>query len=93
MPTLNLNDTFISLIRTYVPIVVASVIAYFATVDIEIQNETLETVLMPLAIGGYYGVARILIKVHPVFGWLLGYPKNPQYQPPAEAAVDEPQAA
>ena len=66
------NDSITRLIRTYVPILIGTLITQFPFLD-GVFNET---VLVALAIAAYYALASLLEKVHPWFGYLLGVPKT-----------------
>jgi hypothetical protein len=84
-----LAPSLIALIRTFVPAVVGTVIAFFVGRGIEIDpatQETLTTGVVSLSIAVYYGAITALErKVDPRFGWLLGFAKAPAYV----NAVDE----
>ena len=80
-----LKDSIIALIRTAVPALVGWVIARLAAYGLELDAETqaqLIAVCLLLATTGYYALVTFLErKVHPGFGWLLGYAKAPSYVP------------
>ena len=78
-----MNDTIVSFIRTYTPVVVGAVLSYLARHGFEIQVNPVAASAFVIAV--YYALARFLEKRWPVFGWLLGTPKEPAYQgtPPA----------
>lgn len=82
-----LNDTLIRFIRTYVPVAVGGFIAWLSMyVDlVGVDKDGATTIAVGIVIGLYYLVASILVKVHPIFGWLLGNPKTPVYTPPKNA--------
>jgi hypothetical protein len=70
-----------SIVRTIVPIVVGSVIAWLVRLGITLDKE-FETLLTALLTGGltaiYYVAVRLLeTYVTPKFGWLLGFAKAP----------------
>jgi len=79
-----MNDFFTSLIRSYVPLIVSSVGAFFAARGAKLDDQAiagLTAVLSGLFYAIYYGLVRLFEKyVSPKFGWLLGYPKAPSYQ-------------
>lgn len=79
-----LKDLLLSTIRTVVPTVVAFLVAFFADFGIEIDKSALGTVLAGLFVGAYYVLARLLEKVHPWFGVLLGATTQPTYQSPRQ---------
>jgi hypothetical protein len=73
-----LNDTVVSFIRTSVPVLVGTVVAFLANrgFDIEInQNAVVAAVIIV-----YYALARFLEKKWPFLGFLLGVPKEPAYE-------------
>lgn len=76
-----MNDTIVSLIRTYVPIVVGAVIAWICRKlgIVEPDTTALATAFTVVVIALYYGLARLLEKRWPSFGVLLGVPKEPNY--------------
>lgn len=84
-----LNDTVVSLIRTWVPVGLGAVLAFLANKGFDIEIN--QSVVVALVIAIYYGLARALEKVHPLFGWLLGAPSEPAYEgtPPAGPAPSE----
>ena len=67
-----MNDFVTSLIRTVAPLVAARLVAYGFEID--------EPTLILLLSAGWYGAARALERVHPRFGWLIGYPSEPAYR-------------
>lgn len=78
-----MSDFAISLIRTYVPIVVGAVVAWLVARGIAIPSEAIVgTVAFLTAIlqGFYYFVARLLEQRYPQFGWLLGQAKQLKYE-------------
>jgi uncharacterized membrane protein (DUF441 family) len=79
-----MNDTLVSLIRTWTPVVVGAVIAFFANRGFDIDIN--QNVVVAGAIAVYYALARALEKRWPVFGVLLGVPKEPAYRgtPPVQ---------
>jgi hypothetical protein len=71
------NDTIVSLIRTWVPVVVGTVIAYLANKGFNIDVNQNAVVAATIAV--YYALARFLEKRWPFLGFLLGVPKEPAY--------------
>jgi hypothetical protein len=73
-----MNDTIVSLIRTWVPVAVGTVIAFLANrgFDIELNQNAVVAIVIAL----YYALARAAEKQWPALGWLLGVPKEPAYQ-------------
>ncbi len=74
-----LNDTVVSIIRTFVPAAVGAVITFLAANGIDVDAEAFEAVLFPVVTGVYYIAARALAEAFPAAGWLLGYPAAPSY--------------
>lgn len=88
-----LSDAMIGLIRTFVPTVIGTAIAWLTTqgvfLDTAVQ-EQLSAAFVGLCVALYYGVVTLLErKVNPAFGWLLGYAKAPVYPPKPGQPVDE----
>ncbi len=77
---MNLSDTIVSNIRTYVPIGVGMAATWAAKeLGAEIDTEAAAGVAVGLATGAYYTAARLLEKRWPKAGWLLGRPGAPTY--------------
>lgn len=81
-----MNDYALSLIRTWVPIAVGSVLSWLAVkygiaVPESISNEVTVGLTAAL-IAGYYALVRGLEKRWPAFGKLLGAAKKPVYVAP-----------
>jgi hypothetical protein len=81
---MKLNDTFIGLIRTWVPIGVGAFIAWLATNGLELDKET-QAAAIVASTGAiqaiYYTIVRLLENKIPAVGWLLGSAKTPTYTP------------
>jgi hypothetical protein len=79
------HDALIALIRTFVPSAVGTVVAWAAARGIAVDAETsaaLAAALVAVCTSVYYaGVTYLERKVNPAFGWLLGAPKAPSYEP------------
>lgn len=78
-----MRDLFDSVVRTFVPIIVGSVVAFLVARGV-VLDEAFESALTvfvgSLFSGGYYLVARVLeVYVSPRFGWLLGLMREPSY--------------
>ena len=85
-----MNDKIISFIRTYVPILVGSLLSILARWGLDVDSGTalaLSTAITGLFIAGYYTVARLLEARYPKLGVLLGVPKAPAYGQPANPAT------
>ena len=77
-----MNDLFISLVRTVVPLIVGSIASFFATkgVDLDVQTlAALSTFLAGLFSASYYLIVRLLEERFPKVGYLLGVKKTPNY--------------
>lgn len=77
-----MHDLIVSVIRTWVPILMGSIFTYAATAGIEIDDVTrvnLIAGLTGLVSALYYFVARLLENKWPAFGLLLGIRKTPKY--------------
>lgn len=84
-----MNNFVTSQIRTYVPIVVGALIAWLATIGLNLDLETTSglTIFLTGALqAAYYFIARVLEKKWPQVGTvLLGSSKQPVYKPAPEA--------
>ena len=77
-----MSDLITSFVRTYVPVIVGSLISFLATKGIEVDTTTsaaLVTFLTGASILVYYTVIRLLEKRFPQIGVLLGSTKKPEY--------------
>lgn len=75
----SIGDALIALLRTVVPMVVGWVLARLALPpDVGAQVELLMTAVIT---AGYYALIRALSARWRGFGWLLGYPSDPHYEP------------
>lgn len=93
---MNVSDYGRSLIRTFVPLVVGSLVAWLATLGIEVDRTALIGILDPLLATAYYALIRAAEKRWPGAGWLLGAPGAPSYAPPsapADVAAPSPEGA
>jgi apolipoprotein N-acyltransferase len=83
MTNTNLGDSVIAVIRTFVPALVGTLIAWLTTNGVALPEDAsaaLTTFLVALFTALYYAVVTFLErKVNPNFGWLLGLPKAPTY--------------
>ena len=78
---MNVSDYGRSLIRTFVPLVVGSLVAWLATRGVEVDRTALIGILDPLLATAYYALIRAAEKRWPGAGWLLGAPGAPSYAP------------
>jgi uncharacterized membrane protein (DUF441 family) len=79
------QNVVLSLVRTWVPIVVGSVVSWLAGLGLDVNTDAkgAMTVLMTaILIGLYYTVVRLLEKQFPWIGILLGAPTQPVYSAP-----------
>lgn len=81
-----------SLVRTFVPVVVGSVLAWFAAKGIPVDPDletTLTVALTGMATFVYYAVVRLLeVKVSPWWGNLLGTKNSPDSYSPGRPPLD-----
>lgn len=78
------GDVLKSLIRTVVPALVGLLLALLAQWGLHLDPATTESVTLLLATvftAAYYAAVRALSARWSWFGWLLGYPTNPTYEP------------
>lgn len=81
-PAGGISDLVASQIRTYVPLVVAAIVGWLASLGITLDagpKEFLASVLGFIAGLIWYVIVRSLERRWPSLGWLLGYPKQPTY--------------
>src|SRR5690606_30686854 len=77
-----MSAAIISLIRTWVPVAVGSLVAWLISIGIELDAETqagLVVGLTGLLVFAYYGIVRALERRWPWVGYLLGVPAEPTY--------------
>ena len=78
-----MNSDFVtSLIRTYVPIIVGTVVGWLAAKGITVDSNAvagLTAFLSGFFSAVYYLVVRVLERRYPQLGWLLGAAKKPEY--------------
>ena len=74
-----IGDALIALVRTVVPMIVGWVLARLA-LPAEVAPQ-LELILTAALTGAYYALVRALSLRWARFGWLLGYPTDPHYEP------------
>lgn len=81
----NLGDVLVSHVRTYTPIVIGTLLAWLASrgLDLTAYTNAVNVFVAPITIALYYTLARLLERKWPVFGFLLGSRRQPQYVPPA----------
>lgn len=92
---MQLNNTVIGLIRTWVPIGVGAVISWLATLGLQLDSETQTATVVALTgviQAVYYTLVRLLEDKFPAIGWLLGSAKTPNYGPPEIKIVEIPAA-
>lgn len=82
-----ISNTVISLIRTYVPILVGLLLTWLASSLHVVIDPSSQAGLVALCVAvlsaGYYTLVRLLERKWPQVGVLLGVPSKPQYTPPA----------
>jgi uncharacterized membrane protein (DUF441 family) len=77
-----MNDALASIIRTGVPYIVGSVVAWLAEkgVQLDAAQVASATAIVAFGIGtGYYLIVRTLESRYPKLGYLLGVPSQPKY--------------
>lgn len=84
---MTLRDYIISIIRTAIPGIVGTIVAFLAGYGIEVDESALTKVVGGLIVGGfiagYHALGRLLEdKVHPWLGVLLGWTSRPLYEKP-----------
>lgn len=88
-----LSQALISIIRTVIPTVVGTAIAWLAAhgLDLGSQEALITGALIATCTTLYYaGVSFLERKVHPAFGWLLGVAKPPTYDATAKLDPSSP---
>ena len=68
-----------SLIRTFVPLVVGSLVAWLASRGVKVDQSALLPAVDAIVAAAYYGVIRWAETRWPKAGWLLGAPGAPSY--------------
>jgi len=68
-----------SLIRTIVPVLVGSLIVWFAARGVDIDKNTVLPAVDAIVVAAYYGVVRWVETKWPKAGWMLGVPGAPSY--------------
>lgn len=76
-----------SLIRTIVPLLVGSLVAWLATRGIEVDRAAILPAVDAIFTAVYYGVVRFLETKFPKAGWLLGVPGAPSYAVSAPTGI------
>lgn len=88
-----MTNFLISLIRTYVPILVGSLISFLVVNYGFVVDESITAQLVAgltgVIIAGYYLLARVLERKFPHFGFLLGTGAVPVYVEPTETTKAE----
>ena len=88
-----MTNFFISLVRTYVPIAVGSVISFLVVNYGLVVDESITAQLVAgltgLIIAGYYLLARLLERKFPALGVLLGSTQKPVYVEQTPATKEE----
>jgi hypothetical protein len=84
---MQLSNTVIGLIRTWVPIVVGGAFAWLATQGLALDAETQAGAIVALTgliQAAYYTLVRLLEEQWPAAGWLLGNARAPKYSSEAK---------
>jgi uncharacterized membrane protein (DUF441 family) len=79
-----LGDVLVSLVRTIVPAIVGTVLAWLASrgLDLTSYSNAVNAALVPLFIALYYALVRLAERKWPIAGILLGARRQPKYVPP-----------
>ena len=75
-----------SLIRTLTMLIVGWLIAIPVVNAVGVTSDQLTTLVQLGVTGAYYLLVRLLERVNPAFGWLLGLAKQPAYAPKVNGA-------
>jgi hypothetical protein len=84
---MNPTDYGRSVIRTIVPIVVGSFIAWLAARGVKVDEATILPAIDAIVAGAYYALIRLVEHKYPKAGWLLGSPGAPSYAPSVAPVV------
>lgn len=76
-----MNDLLVSMIRTWVPIVLGSVLTWLIEAGVDIDRDGVIVAVTGFVIAVYYAVVRVLETRYPAVGVLLGRKTAPTYQP------------
>ena len=84
-----IGDVLIGIVRTVVPAAVGTLLAWLGSkgLDLTQYGNAVNAWLVPVVIGLYYTLARLLEQKWPVFGLLLGAKKPAVYIDQSGAAV------
>ena len=74
-----MNDYVISLIRTWVPMLVGLLVTWLLSLGVEFDSAALELALVSIVSGAYYALVRWLEQKWPWLGALLGHTAKPTY--------------
>lgn len=77
-----MNNLAVSLVRTWVPILVGSLVSWCASLGFQVGTETRRSLMVwmtGLLIGAYYTAVRWLERRYPKLGFLLGSRQQPTY--------------
>ena len=88
-----MNNVLVSLIRTWVPVGVGTVIGWVLSLgilDVSAEDQAEVTaVAVAAAISLYHALVRLVERKVPWVGWFLGVAKQPEYvEPPAKVAAE-----
>lgn len=90
--TIAFSALWTALVRTVVPTIVAAVVAFLTTRGLSVDDElkaALTGFVTVLFAAIYYVAIRLLERVTPKLGWLLGSTKQPVYAKPEAVTVVE----
>lgn len=86
-----MNQYFVSIIRTWVPILFGWLLSQLALLGVDLGDNAmvLETGITALVIALYYAAARWLEQRFPQAGALLGYIRQPVYVNPTQTPAEQ----
>ena len=79
-----------SLIRTFVPLMVGSLVAWLASRGVKVDESTVLPAIDVVVTAVYYGIVRWAETRWPKAGWLLGAPGAPSYATTAPSVTPPP---
>lgn len=76
-----------SALRTFVPLIVGFLIGLPVVKWLGLTDEQVTSAVTVVIVAVYWTAGRILERVHPSWGWLLGYASQPVYVQPAASGM------
>lgn len=87
-----MSQYIISVIRTWVPVFVGSLIGWLVSIGIDVPEDARNSLIIAISgvtIAAYYALVRWLEQKFPQVGLLLGYVKQPVYIDPTKTPQDQ----